>query len=287
MLTVEPDGGSVRWLDGQVSNSIVVSKPGDYWVTVTRNNCVVTDTVRVALKSGITIDLGPDRDICTGGRVTIDGSNPDAISYLWNDGTTDPAKEITEPGTYTISVMDRFCSAITMDSVNVNVTGLPAAVLPNDTTWCNGIPLVLAPSLEGATGIRWQDGSINKTYTVTIPGTYSVVVFNNCGTITDQITVAFKDCDPKPQFPTAFTPNGDGNNDIFRPVVQGPMYDYNLRIFNRWGEIIFVSKAYDTGWNGKYAEKLVENGTYVWLLSYKKTMVGSAIIAKGNITVIR
>ncbi|WP_143097909.1 gliding motility-associated C-terminal domain-containing protein [Chitinophaga sp. CF118] len=287
MLTVDPDGGTVQWLSGETTNSIVVSKPGDYWVTVTRNGCVVNDTVKVGLKSAITVDLGPDRDICTGGRVVLDGTNPDAISYLWNDGTTDPVKEITEPGKYIISVMDKFCSQITMDSVTVSVTGLPTTLLGNDTTWCRGMPLVLTPTMGEATGIRWQDGSISPTYTVTIPGTYSVVVYNSCGTVTDQITIAFKDCDPKPQFPNAFTPNGDGHNDTFKPIVQGPMYDYDLRIYNRWGEMIFISKDSKTGWNGKYQGRLVENGTYVWMLSYKKLMGGSVNVVKGEITVIR
>jgi gliding motility-associated-like protein len=65
------------------------------------------------------------------------------------------------------------------------------------------------------------------------------------------------------------------------------MYDYDLRIFNRWGEMIFNSKDSQTGWNGRFGGKLVDNGTYVWLLSYKKTTGGSAMTAKGEVTVIR
>jgi gliding motility-associated-like protein len=287
MLTVDPDGGTVRWLSGETTNSIVVSKPGDYWVTVTRSGCIVSDTMTVALKSAITIDLGPDRDICIGGRVVVDGSNPDAISYLWNDGDTNPVKEITQPGKYTISVMDRFCSKITMDSVNVNVAGIPAVLLGNDTTLCKGQTLTLTVNAGTGNSIKWQDGATTPTYPVKVSGYYSVTVYNDCGTATDQIAVTFKDCDPRPEFPNAFTPNGDGKNDTFKPIVQGPMYDYDLRIFNRWGEMIFLSKDSQTGWDGKYQGRLVENGTYVWLLSYKKIMGGSVNVVKGEITVIR
>ncbi|SFE93942.1 gliding motility-associated C-terminal domain-containing protein, partial [Chitinophaga sp. CF118] len=70
-------------------------------------------------------------------------------------------------------------------------------------------------------------------------------------------------------------------------IVQGPMYDYDLRIYNRWGEMIFISKDSKTGWNGKYQGRLVENGTYVWMLSYKKLMGGIVNVVKGEITVIR
>ncbi|SEW40880.1 gliding motility-associated C-terminal domain-containing protein, partial [Chitinophaga sp. YR573] len=225
--------------------------------------------------------------ICIGGRVVVDGSNPDAISYLWNDGDTNPVKEITQPGKYIISVMDKFCSRITMDSVSVNVAGIPAVLLGNDTTLCKGQTLTLTVNAGTGNSIKWQDGATTPTYPVTVSGYYSVTVYNDCGTATDQIAVTFKECETKPQFPNAFTPNGDGNNDTFKPVVNGSVYDYEFHIFNRWGQEIFFSKDSQTGWNGRFGGQLVDNGTYVWLLTYKKTTGGSAIIAKGVVTVIR
>jgi large repetitive protein len=286
-LSVNPDGGSVVWSDNTTDNSILVSKPGDYWVTVTRGGCTVKDTVHVTDKSNLAIDLGPDRDICTGGMVVLDATNPDAISYLWNDGDTNPVKEVTTPGKYLVSVMDKFCSSITKDSVNVLVAGIPSTLLPPDTTICIGQTLTLKVDVGTGNSIRWQDNSTASTYVVSQSGIYTVIVYNECGSVTDDITVTYKPCESDPQFPTGFTPNGDGKNDTFKPHVSGPMYDYDLRVYNRWGQLIFISHDSATGWDGRYQGKLVEVGTYVWMLGYKNTVGGTVNVVKGEVTVVR
>jgi gliding motility-associated-like protein len=152
---------------------------------------------------------------------------------------------------------------------------------------CKGQTLTLTVNAGTGNSIKWQDGATTPTYPVTVSGYYSVTVYNDCGTATDQIAVTFKECDNKPQFPNAFTPNGDGNNDTFKPVVNGSVYDYEFHVFNRWGQEVFNSKDSQKGWDGKFGGRLVDNGTYVWLLTYKKTIGGSVIIAKGEVTVLR
>ncbi|WPQ61168.1 gliding motility-associated C-terminal domain-containing protein [Chitinophaga sancti] len=287
ILQVEPDGGSVKWSDGSLTNSIIVSKPGDYWVTVTKNSCVVTDTVTVTNKANISLDLGPDKDICAGGLVVLDATNASAISYLWNDGTTDPIKEVSTPGIYTVTVLDKYCNLTSSDSVKVTVAGLGDISLGNDTTICIGQTLTLSVDAGTGNSIRWQDGATTATYVVTATGYYKVTVYNDCGSVTDDITVTYKQCEAKPDFPNAFTPNGDGNNDTFKPHVNGPMYDYDLRVFNRWGQVVFLSKDQTKGWDGRFQGSLVDVGTYVYLLSYKNTAGGETRIVKGEVTVIR
>ncbi|HWV65822.1 gliding motility-associated C-terminal domain-containing protein, partial [Chitinophaga sp.] len=287
MLTVNSNGGRIKWQTGETSNSIVVNKPGGYWVAVSRDNCVVRDTVNVRMKPVLTMDLGPDRNICPGGSVTIDGTNPDAVSYLWNDGDPNPVKQITQAGNYKLAVMDKYCQRVFMDSVRVNITGLPVINLGRDTTLCKGETLLLRAEGGGITGVRWDNGSGGPSLTVTNGGTYTVTVFNDCGSATDDITVGFVECEPKPTLPNAFSPNGDGRNDVFRPVVRGQMFEYELRIFNRWGELIFMSSDNHKGWDGKYKGVPVDVGTYVWWLSYKKVAGGSSNVLKGEVTVIR
>ncbi|MFB6456018.1 gliding motility-associated C-terminal domain-containing protein, partial [Chitinophaga sp. Hz27] len=287
MLTVNTNGGRIQWQTGETSNSIIVSKPGGYWVAVSRDNCVVRDTVNVRLKPEIKVDLGPDRNICPGSSITLDGTTANAISYLWNDGDPNPVKAITEAGKYKIAVMDKFCQRVYMDSVKVAVTGLPKVNLGNDTVMCKGETLTLRAQGSGITAVRWDNGSTAPSLNVTESGNYTVTVFNDCGSATDNITVNFTECEPKPQFPNAFSPNGDGRNDVFRPVVRGPMYEYELRIFNRWGELIFLSSDQHRGWDGKYKGTPVDVGTYVWWLTYKKSANGTANVLKGEVTVIR
>ncbi|RFS19138.1 gliding motility-associated C-terminal domain-containing protein [Chitinophaga silvatica] len=287
MLTVNSNGGRIQWQTGENSNSIVVNKPGNYWVAVSRDNCVVRDTVNVRMKPILALDLGPDRNICPGGSVTIDATNPDALSYLWNDGDPNPIKTITTPGKYKLAVMDKYCQRVYMDSINVNVTGLPKINLGNDTTLCKGETLLLRAEGGGISAVRWDNGSTSPSLTVTNGGTYTVTVFNDCGSATDAITVAFIECEPKPVVPNAFSPNGDGRNDVFRPVVRGQMYDYELRIFNRWGEMIFITSDNKKGWDGKYKGTPVDVGAYVWWLTYKKVPGGPTNVLKGEVTVIR
>ncbi|QJB37585.1 gliding motility-associated C-terminal domain-containing protein [Chitinophaga oryzae] len=287
MLTVNSNGGRIRWQTGETSNSIIVNKPGGYWVAVSRDNCVVRDTVNVRMKPGIQVDLGPDRNICPDGTVTFNGTNTDAISYLWNDGDTNPIKQVSQAGKYKLAVMDRFCQRVYLDSVNVNITGVPKINLGNDTVMCIGETLTLRAEGNGITSVRWDNGSTSPTLQVTNGGTYTVTVFNDCGSATDDIRVNFTQCEPKPQFPNAFSPNGDGRNDVFRPIVRGPMFDYELRIFNRWGELIFISSDSHKGWDGKFKGSPVDIGTYVWWLTYKKVAGGASNVIKGEVTVVR
>jgi gliding motility-associated-like protein len=288
MLTVNVNnGGSIRWATGATTSSIVVNQPGLYWVTVTRDNCMVRDTVNVRLQPGINVELGPNREICPGSSITVDGTTQDAISYLWDDGDSNPVKAFNASGKYRLAVMDRFCQRVFMDSLNVRVTSTPFIDLGNDTMMCIGETLRLRADGSNITRVLWSDGSTGPFLDVTRAGTYSVTVFNDCGSYTDQITVDYTQCDPKPTFPNAFSPNNDGRNDFFRPVVRGPMYEYELRIFNRWGELIYLGRDSKKGWDGRYQGQPVGVGTYVWWLTYKKMPNGNPNIIKGEVTVIR
>jgi gliding motility-associated-like protein len=286
-LRVEPDGGAVKWSDNTVATSISVTRPGTYWVTVSKNGCVVGDTVKVGNKANINFDLGPDKDICAGGLVVLDATHADVISYLWNDGTTNPVKEVSTPGKYIVTVLDRFCNLTMTDSVKVTVAGIEPFSLGNDTTICIGQTLTLAPEAGSGNSIRWQDGSSSPTFVVRTAGYYTVTISNECGSMSDDITVTYKECEGKPQFPNAFTPNGDGKNDSFKPHVTGTMFEYDLRIYNRWGEQIFKSNNASIGWDGRYHGTLVDVGTYVWMLSYKRVLGGPVNVVKGEVTVVR
>jgi gliding motility-associated-like protein len=88
-------------------------------------------------------------------------------------------------------------------------------------------------------------------------------------------TISFYDCDSVAAsecivaIPTAFTPNGDGLNDVFRPKANCPLESYELQIYNRWGERIFFSRRPEFTWDGTFRNKKCPMGTYVYTLKYK------------------
>lgn len=92
----------------------------------------------------------------------------------------------------------------------------------------------------------------------------------------------------KPGFylPTAFTPNGDGLNDIVKPYLVGMKGLKSFSIFNRWGDRLFYSTTYGEGWNGKYKGVMQNPGVYVWILEFFDS-ADKPVVEKGTITIIR
>ncbi len=87
-------------------------------------------------------------------------------------------------------------------------------------------------------------------------------------------------------FPNAFTPNGDGKNDLFLPADYGAIKNYEFYIYNRWGEQVFESFDPDEGWDGKFKGELVPQDVYVWMIKgvYKN---GTPFSDAGNVTLLR
>lgn len=86
--------------------------------------------------------------------------------------------------------------------------------------------------------------------------------------------------------PTAFTPNGDGLNDVARPYLVGMKQLKSFSIFNRWGALLFYSNKEGEGWNGKYKGVDQNTGVYVWILEFIDNN-DKKVTEKGTITVIR
>ena len=70
------------------------------------------------------------------------------------------------------------------------------------------------------------------------------------------------------QFPNAFSPNGDKNNDLFKPIVECPIEDYLLQIYNRWGDLVFESYQISDGWDGEVNGKPAPVDVYIYRAEY-------------------
>ncbi|MBL0359343.1 MAG: gliding motility-associated C-terminal domain-containing protein [Chitinophagaceae bacterium] len=86
--------------------------------------------------------------------------------------------------------------------------------------------------------------------------------------------------------PNAFTPNGDGINDIFRPILVGINSTDYFRIYNRYGQAIFETSRFMEGWDGTFKGLNQPAGAYVWMLKGKGKN-GRAVEMKGSVILVR
>ncbi len=87
--------------------------------------------------------------------------------------------------------------------------------------------------------------------------------------------------------PNAITPNGDGLNDVFNVVGLGYADMYNLKIYNRWGELLFESNKISEGWDGRFMGEIVQNGVYIYFVTFRDIGSKKKIFKVGNVTLIR
>ncbi len=184
-------------------------------------------------------------------------------------------------GTYT----DKFVSSQGCDStrvLNLTVYSNPHPSIEKDSILCTGDSLVISPGTFLA--YRWQDGSTLDHYVVTKPGLYSVTVTGACGALKSAVYVNEVTCSAI-VFPTGFTPNQDGKNDYFKILTRLPLQEYDLVVYNRFGQKIFETKDSQTGWDGTFNGKEQGTGAYVWFCKFKKGNIINNL--KGTVMLIR
>jgi gliding motility-associated-like protein len=258
------------WSTGQTTQAISVGAKGRYAVEATASNgCVSKDTVEVLnVYATPRVNLGRDTSLCEGTTLTLRaGSN--AYAYAWNNGTTLPQLTVSAAGLYWVNVTDgNGCEA--RDSLQIlAIYRRPSGFLPKDTTICPREQLLLLPAGNFA-DYTWSDGSSERQATLTHAGTYwlEVTTVDGC-TAREYTIVTEKVCKQVLYFPTAFTPNNDGKNDVFKPTAFGTLKHFRLMIFNRWGQQIFQSNDPGRGWDGKIAGQEQATGVYVWQCVYQ------------------
>jgi gliding motility-associated-like protein len=93
------------------------------------------------------------------------------------------------------------------------------------------------------------------------------------------------DCLDSLKIPSSFTPNGDAINDFIAIDFPCPPESFEIKFFNRWGEIVFESDKHDFAWDGTKDKQVLPMGTYVWSMTY--TFNDKEVKRTGNITIIR
>jgi gliding motility-associated-like protein len=212
-----------------------------------------------------------------------------ADTYLWNTGATEAEIEVTHPGTYWVQTKAQ-CKVF-QDSFIVDFVNAPHLDLGDDATICGGASVTLSPhtNIPDEFSITWSTGSHAASIAVSDSGIYWLKASLPPCVSRDSIKINFKNCDCSLQVPSAFTPNHDGKNDIFMPVVSAGCQNirgYRLQIFNRWGQLVFESIKLQDGWNGRMGSTKADAGAYFYVLRYVDQN-GNIIREKGDITLLR
>jgi gliding motility-associated-like protein len=244
--------------------------------------------------------------------LSVDFSNtsvPVSSNQLWDFGNgntstqANPTVVFTSDGCYdiTLSVSDaNGCSSSSIFSNFICVEPRPNAAF---SVVNNELP-VLNPTVQlinnstNATNYMWYFGDGNTSQIESPTYTYSassgsfliqLVATNNAGcSDTTQQSVSIID-DLIFYIPNAFTPNGDESNNSFEAVFTSGIdsQNFNLTIFNRWGETVFETNDPKIGWDGTYKGVLVQEGIYTWTLRFKSPNNDKKQTFNGSVTVLK
>jgi len=276
------------WSTGSISNSIIVSSAGLYTVIVHgANGCIANDSFHVLNYTAPVVSLEKNIVLCSGQSRIIDAGSG-YTQYLWNTGSSSPSISIQTMGKYWVTVTDRYqCTAT--DTTDVNQTAIPpSGFLPPDTTVCAYTNFPVHP-VDAFEKYIWNTGETTASIVISQPGVYSLSVtdINTC-VGSDTININPKPCAEGIFVPTGFTPNGDGHNDVLRPINLNKerLSRFRFGIFNRWGQRIFESSNPALGWDGKFQGTALDSGVYVWQLEYQFPD-GPLTLNKGTVVLIR
>jgi gliding motility-associated-like protein len=286
VLDASLTGANYIWQDNSTDSILKVVNKGLFWVTVIRNNCLASDSINVDFHASPQVDLGPDTVLCNGDTLVLVTSTPGA-GYTWQDNSTNSTLKVIKKGLYWVEVSNSYCSS--RDSVSVDFDSLPEVRPSGDTTICQGESILLRASSSNASLIWNIDGSTSPELNASLTGWYTITFTNDCGSINDSVWLETKHCECLTYIPNVFTPNNDDINDNFGPFLDCPTINYELIIFNRWGEKLFSTNDFTHYWDGNYLGEPVPESVYFWILTYRSqvsTLKQSKTLS-GTLTVLR
>ncbi|MCU7549225.1 gliding motility-associated C-terminal domain-containing protein [Chitinophagaceae bacterium LB-8] len=283
-LTVNVPAATYLWNTGTTAQSQTISSGGDYWLGVTVNGCTQRDSIKAVYAPYPQISLGKDTILCDEKTLLLDGGNTGA-NYQWQDGSSGQTFLVKAKGAYNVTITKDGCSS--SDTILVSYDHKPTFTLGSDLMLCSGQTALLRAIIQDSIGMqyRWQDGSEGKEFKAAGPGIYNLEVSNYCGSQKDSVIISKGVC--QLYIPNAFTPNGDGHNDVFRAGFGEDITSYNIQVYNRWGTKVFESNEIRRGWDGTISGKLQPAGVYIWVIRYRSSGSLTEQVLKGNTVLIR
>lgn len=300
-LTYNWNFGDGNTFTGQIPPPHAYTNPGNYTITLTATNdhFCVDDSVKVVnvTDTPVVRFTGLNTQYCTAETVTLntDITGGNVSSYTWNNGngvTNNNQSTVTytysTEGNYTIrlTATDRFCGDYNFEQ-STQVYKVPVFTLGPDITLCPGMTTQIGIAATTGYNYLWSTGATTSTITSNpLSATYELTADNHTCTHTDEIFVEVLDnCLIK--VPGAFTPNGDGLNDRLKAINADLAKEFQFRVYNRFGQLLFATRVPTAGWDGTIKGVPADAGTYVWQLSYIHPVTNLQVFEKGTSILIR
>ena len=213
-----------------------------------------------------------DTVLCSGEEITIDLSDqPFANQMRWSTGESATTLSIQNEGAYFLLGQDDLC--LYSDTIQIQEFNSLKDKLGTDQMACVGSQVTLGGSYLRHYDVQWQDGSMDPQMQATQTGSYGYSIAHRCGTHTEMINVVFENCTAM-YMPSAFSPNGDGINDFFKPFAPSTNLEISkLSIFDRWGIEVFRMSDQTLvdwiGWDGRQNGINLPVATYLYMIEIK------------------
>jgi gliding motility-associated-like protein len=297
--TETPAGNTLNKYNIKNPTAIPTLPSTRYAVVGSIGKCTAADDIVINTVPYPIANAGPDTVTCFGRSVQLNASG--GSNYTWtppaflnNRFIPNPiAINPTASVRYIVTVTDVLgCPKPTKDTIFLKVDRVIADAGPRDTSVVLNQPLQLQAT--GSTNYLWDPprwltnaGIANP---VSLPRNdirYVVRVSNNVGCFDyDTIDVRVFFIEPGFYVPNAFTPNGDGKNDFFRPIAIGMKSVDLFRVFNRWGQLLYSSTDLKQGWDGTFRGKGQDPAAYVWY-AQGTDYTNKKVFKKGSVILIR
>ena len=234
---------------------------------------------------GIDFDL-PDTILCPDDSLHI--ALPTKFQNIrWSDGDTAHAKIITSPGLYSFEAQNSVGCPLSDSFTVQQFSPYDVRIHPRDTTICDDAELQLSLPLLPSTRYLWNTGDTTAQITVADSGIYSVVIQSACGTLSDTVTVYLRSCNVAVFVPNAFSPNGDGINDVWQPYPRNAQIT-SIRIFDRWGNLLYAYPPAIEPWDGTFLNAPLPPAVYTYVIQCQSTIDPTQqFTLTGTVTIVR
>ncbi|MGZ4047754.1 MAG: T9SS type B sorting domain-containing protein [Bacteroidia bacterium] len=268
-------GGTIVDTANNIIN-MIFNTTGSYHITMNAiNQCGPSSAIKnIIVKPYPTINVENDTTICIHDPLTLSTTTGAGYNYSWTNGASIVSSTNTasvSPTTTTTYVLTVTASGgcKRKDTITVHVQTPPTStyadsVCPNGTS-----PVTLSADTTGT--YLWSTGATTQQIIVNDTGTYTVAISNPGKTCPKIVTFHVAD-DPCPvpvilTLPNVFSPNGDGANDFFTPITSGDFDKFDVKIYNRWGQLLYESNDPFFKWNGNDKTGKAVDGVYYYIVT--------------------